>query len=80
MRKQRLDRLESLVREAARRIKDLSGRNARLRAEVGQLMEENGRLELQFRRFKSLSQRQEQIRTRLERAARKLDKVLDIAE
>ena len=78
MRKERIARLDSLVHEAVRRIQKLDAENSKLRATVGKLLEENGHLELQFRRFKSLSTRQERLRTRLERLIKKADKILDL--
>jgi predicted nuclease with TOPRIM domain len=74
----RIQRLESLVNEAVRRIQRLGDENAKLQNKVGQLMEENGHLELQFRRFKALSQRQEKLRVQLEKILKKADKALDL--
>ncbi|MFA5138071.1 MAG: hypothetical protein WC728_02475 [Elusimicrobiota bacterium] len=75
---QRIQRLESLVGEAVRRIQRLGDENAKLQNKVGQLLEENGHLELQFRRFKALSQRQEKLRVQLEKILKKADKALDL--
>ena len=74
----RIQRLESLVNEAVRRIQRLGDENAKLQNKVGQLMEENGHLELQFRRFKALSQLQEKLRVQLEKILKKADKALDL--
>ena len=74
----RIQRLESLVNEAVRRIQRLGDENAKLQNKVGQLMEENGHLELQFRRFKALSQRKEKLRVQLEKILKKADKALDL--
>lgn len=75
---QRIQRLEGLVQEAVRRIQKLDEENAKIQKKAGQLMEENGHLELQFRRFKALSQRQERLRVQLEKVLKKVDKVLSL--
>ena len=78
MRKEKVQRLEPLVLQAAELIGKLRHDNAKLSEKVSKLTEDNGYMELQFRRFKALSQRQERIREKLERLAKKLDKVLDL--
>ena len=75
----KVQRLEPLVLHAAELISRLRQENAKLSERVAKLTEDNGYMELQFRRFKSLSQRQEHIREKLERLVKKLDKALDLA-
>ena len=75
----RVQHLEPLVLRAAELIGKLRHDNAKLADRVAKLTEENGYMELQFRRFKALSQRQERIREKLERLGKKLEKVLDLA-
>jgi hypothetical protein len=75
----KVQRLEPLVLQAAQLIAKLRDENAKLGARVTKLTEDNGYMELQFRRFKALSQRQERLREKLERLVKKLDKALELA-
>ena len=74
----RLRRIQELVIEIQRENKKLSVQNIRLREEVNRLGGVKTRLELDFRKFKAMSRRQEHIRQRLERSLKKIDKVLEL--
>ena len=76
---ERYKQLEALVAEAAKAAAELRRENARLKADAARLSEANSRLETDFRRFKAMSQRQETVRDKLEKALRRLDRVIGAA-
>ncbi|OGR58800.1 MAG: hypothetical protein A2X36_14080 [Elusimicrobia bacterium GWA2_69_24] len=75
---QKVATLETLVGKAAAGMKKLHTENAKLRKELSVLHEENGALQMQFKRFKAMSQRQELVRTKLERTVKRLDRVMEL--
>ncbi|MBI3299839.1 MAG: hypothetical protein HYZ75_16860 [Elusimicrobia bacterium] len=75
----RLKHLEELVRDSAKAVEDLRRENAKLKADAARLVEANLRLDGEFRRFKSMSSKQEAVRERLEKAVKRLDKALELA-
>jgi len=78
-RQERLKRLESLVEKALKSVARLRDENDRLLAKIDRLQTDKQKLELDFRKFKTLSRLQEQFRGRLERAVKKIDKILALA-
>lgn len=77
---ERLKHLESLVAQAAQSLEHLRTENERLKIQVDKLRTDKLKNEVDFRKFKALSRRQEQFRGRLERATKKIDKILGMAD
>ncbi len=77
---ERLKHLESLVARAAHAIERLTTENDRLKIQVEKLRSDKLKYEVDFRKFKALSRRQEQFRGRVERATKKIDKILGMTE
>ncbi|TBR17790.1 hypothetical protein EPO15_16165 [bacterium] len=75
----RLKHLEELVRDAAKGLDEARRENLKLKGEAKRLTDANLRLETEFRRFKALSQRNESVRDRLEKAVKRLDRALELA-
>jgi regulator of replication initiation timing len=72
---EKIKRLEALVLEASRAIKDLrSANNKLLRANKG-LLEDNDRLKAQIQRLSRYPVIQRRLRDRLEKIIHKLDKI-----
>lgn len=78
-RQERLKRLESLVEKALKTVAALRAENDRHLQKIEKLQGDKQKLELDFRKFKTMSRRQEQFRGRLERAVKKIDKILNLA-
>lgn len=76
---QRLKQLEELVRDAAKSLEEQRRENLKLKGETKRLTDANLRMDAEFRRFKTLSQRQEAVRDRLEKALKRLDKALELS-
>lgn len=79
-RAERLKHLESLVTNAAQAIDRLRSENEHLKEQVEKLRADKLKNEVDFRKFKALSRRQEQFRGRIERATKKIDKILGMTE
>ena len=77
MRADRLRDLETLVVEAAKRLKKLLEENVKLLSELRRLEEENGRQELELRCLKALGERTQRVRSKLDRLVQKLDKAVE---
>lgn len=71
----KLKTLEGLVQETASRLRKLQQENRRLRLDLEQRQEHNGRLEAQLKRMGALGAKHAKIRNRIERLVHKLDKV-----
>lgn len=78
-REERLAALESLAAETAKALALHRAENKKLAARVSSLDEENKLLRLERRQFEAMSRRQEHLRERLERAVKKIDRVLESA-
>jgi predicted nuclease with TOPRIM domain len=78
-RDERLKRLESLVEKSSKSLARLRAENAKLNEKISKLQGDKQRLEVDFRKFKTMSRRQEKFRGRLERAVRKIDRILGMA-
>ena len=77
---ERLKHLESLVARASHVIERLHSENNRLKMQVEKLRSDKLKYEVDFRKFKALSRRQEQYRGRVERATKKIDKILGMTK
>lgn len=73
---QKLKSLEGLIADALVRIKKLTEENRKLALQVGHLQNENGQLEMRFKRFQALGARHEKIKAKLVRLVSKIDKAV----
>ena len=76
---ERIQKLDSLVQEAARRIDKQGLENTRLRAEVARLSLHNEQNDLQLRRQQGIGRKHDRLRSRLQKLLRKVDKALSTA-
>ncbi len=72
---EKIKRLEALVSEASRALKDLRGVNARILKINKNLTDENERLKTQIQHLSHYPVKQRRLRERLEKIIHKLDKI-----
>ena len=79
-RQDRLRRLETLVQRVTSKIAALRDENQKLSVKLAGALREKESLEAELRKARSLHRRKDQLKTKVERAMKKIDKALELSE